>query len=666
MKQNVNEILISASVLSAYWEYGRNDMLDLLMPFLKYSIASTTKENGVVDIHSITEMFKKEFGYFDIPLDVVTTLMKRLSPHTLKKESGKFTLIKSLENEYTDYRSRLLLKKEHQEKVCSALCDYLNENIPNRKFNMESTLDSLFQFFQRNGFFVVRNTEELNELYCKAGRLDYEIARFVLNQYERKSTIFDYLAEMVEGYFVSTALSYQNSSSSVKTRFKKMHCYLDTRIIINALGLHLPQEVTQSSKEFINMLRGTGAEVFCFSHNLDEIKSIIAAYRNCLTNPRNSSSNTLEFFDEKQYTPSDVDTYLAMLERKITSLGIQIVDAPSHDYLSYNSEAHIDYVGLQSVLKEKMRYNPKSMEKAADNDCKSIESILLLRNGDKPTELEKAKCIFVSTSYNLGGIVNTFLGYDKLRVVPIVISEVELSSWLWIRNYSTHKDFPKSQLLLNAMMASEMPSPIFLDALFDKVEKMQDSGQLTAEEAVALRTDLFCRKEIYKSSAGDADELSESTILDTRDKLKKQYQGEIRNKYVGISEELRLERERTTKTKNRAYEAIKQAGEKRYKIMYRAGMIIASIAFAVLLVVLLIFFFANFGWSETSSTIKRIASVIFAVLDVIGYAQLVLSGKGKIKKFVKDLAANARNKAEDKKRLEYSFLLCTDEKSEQL
>ena len=42
---NVNEILISAAVMSTYWEHGRKDMLDILMPFLKYSIASTTKIN---------------------------------------------------------------------------------------------------------------------------------------------------------------------------------------------------------------------------------------------------------------------------------------------------------------------------------------------------------------------------------------------------------------------------------------------------------------------------------------------------------------------------------------------------------------------------------------------------------------------------------------------
>ena len=97
MKNKINDILICASVLSAYWEYGRFDTLDFLMPFLKYSIASTTKINETVDVSKIKELFKSEFGYFDIPIDVVNTLLKRLSPKTLRKDGASYVLCFSLE-----------------------------------------------------------------------------------------------------------------------------------------------------------------------------------------------------------------------------------------------------------------------------------------------------------------------------------------------------------------------------------------------------------------------------------------------------------------------------------------------------------------------------------------------------------------------------------------
>ena len=137
-----------------------------------------------------------------------------------------------------------------------------------------------------------------------------------------------------------------------------------------------------------------------------------------------------------------------------------------------------------------MKYNPKSIDKASDNDCKRIESIMLLRNGFKPKELDKAKYIFVSNSYFLEEISSSYLGFDVEQVIPAVISEIKLASWLWIRNYSTHRDFPKKQLLLNAMMVSEIPTAQFLELFFDKLEKMSASGSLTEDEAVILRSDI--------------------------------------------------------------------------------------------------------------------------------------------------------------------------------
>lgn len=481
--------------------------------------------------------------------------------------------------------------------------------------------------------------------------MDYEIARFVLDQNNNKTAIFEYLVEMVEGYFISTAISYQSKTGSPKTKFKKMHCYLDTRIVINALGLHLPKDLTLSTNEFLSMLRVTGAEVFCFKHNLSEVKSIISAYRASLTNSTYQSGNTLEFFDEMRFTPADVDNYLTVLEKKIETLGIRIVDAPDHD-LSYKEEAHIDYLGLQNELKARMKYNYRSIDKASDTDCKSVESIMLLRNGDKPTELEKAKYIFVSNSYNLEGIVNTFLGHDKEHTVPTVISEIELASWLWIRNYATHRDFPKDQLLLNAIMASEMPSSQFLEVFYDKIEKMCAIGQLTDDEAVSLRTDMFCRKEIYKVSYGDSDEISDESVMDIRERLKRKYIGEANSEIRSINSKLKDELDKRAKVKRRIFEEVHKTGELQYQQIYSVGIVIATVFFVFIALGIVALSCINLGLPEIDSIIKRIAGAVLCVLDVVGYIQLVLGTQGKINQCIRRIAKNSQNRAEDKKKRE--------------
>lgn len=147
MINNADEVLISSSVLCTYWEHSRNDMLDLLMPFLKYAIASKVNEGDVIPVGEITEMFKSEFGYYDIPQDVILTLLKRLSPAVLKKEKNSYKLRVSLTREYEDYKKNYLIKKERQEKVCQVLAEYLEANIPGRTYNKDTALESLFAFF---------------------------------------------------------------------------------------------------------------------------------------------------------------------------------------------------------------------------------------------------------------------------------------------------------------------------------------------------------------------------------------------------------------------------------------------------------------------------------------------------------------------------------------
>lgn len=660
---NTDDILISASVLSTYWEHGRNDMLDLLMPFLKYAIASTTKKNEKVPVELVTQMFKQEFGYYEIPINVVKTLLNRLSPKQLMRNHGEYYLIVSLSEELEDYKNKRIEKKERQDKVCTELANYLNVKIPGSKYDSNAALICLFSFFQRKGLFVYKETEQLNQLFSRQDRINYEIAQFVLEQNYNKSVLFDYLVEMVEGYFVSTAISYQNSSNSSKTKFKNMHCYLDTRIIINALGLHLPEELTKSAKEFVNMLRESGAEIYCFNHILSEIRSIIIAYKNCLNNSNYISSNTLELFDSMKYTSSDVDTYLSMLEEKIESLGIIIVDTPEYS-LPYNEDVFVDHSKLQEELKSRMKYNPKSAEKASDNDCKSVESILLLRNGNSPTEIEKANYIFVSGSYYLKGIVNNFLGYNKDHIVPVVLSDTELSSWLWIRSYTTHKDFPKDQLLLNATLASEMPSSQFLDNLYEKIEIMKTTGKLTEDEAIAIRSDYFCRKELYKAANGDSSDILEESILDTRKRLKEQYLSDANKEIQRVSYQLKQERQKSNTKMGKAYESIRKAGEKRHHFVIVVGTTIATILYFIVMVVIVSLYLLTYQWIPVNGIMSIIACVLLIILDVFGYFQSVIGSAGTIKKLINKIAINAKNKAEDKKREDLAFLF-DDENTEE-
>lgn len=53
-----NKTLISTAMLSAYWEKEKKDTLDLIDPFIKYSIAKTTTVGNAIDIPQLSAYFK--------------------------------------------------------------------------------------------------------------------------------------------------------------------------------------------------------------------------------------------------------------------------------------------------------------------------------------------------------------------------------------------------------------------------------------------------------------------------------------------------------------------------------------------------------------------------------------------------------------------------------
>lgn len=117
--------------------------------------------------------------------------------------------------------------------------------------------------------------------------------------------------------FVSSAISFQPDNGSLpNSKFKNLHCYLDTRVIIDALGLRL-NSGHKAANELLEMLRAEQAKICCFEHTVEEIRDIIRAYKYSLLNPSSKVvHNTLEHWDEKNVSIEYINRYNSLLEKK--------------------------------------------------------------------------------------------------------------------------------------------------------------------------------------------------------------------------------------------------------------------------------------------------------------------------------------------------------------
>jgi hypothetical protein len=82
---------MGTAMLSAVWEKEQKDTIDLLIPFIKFAIANKTNIHEILDIKQKTLYFKEEFGYTNIPQNVID---KMLTNYKIKNQ--KKNIIKKL------------------------------------------------------------------------------------------------------------------------------------------------------------------------------------------------------------------------------------------------------------------------------------------------------------------------------------------------------------------------------------------------------------------------------------------------------------------------------------------------------------------------------------------------------------------------------------------
>lgn len=649
-----NNVLISTAMLNAYWEKEKRDTLELLVPFVKYSIAQTTAQGSEIDVSTMIGHFRKEFGYESIPTNVITLILNRLSPAILKRYKGKYILKVSLDEDVQKFEKGHTQFLERRSKVAQALKAFLNENLTLcDQYDEEIAMQALITFFATNGLCVIRDTMLLEMLKKSDDALKYCIAQFILQEWNAKSYIFNYIEDMVKGFFVSTVISLQPQNITVAhSKFKGLQCYIDTRIIINALGLHLP-EAKEASLELLQMLKAKGAELCCFEHNYREIEDIVAAYKNGLKNPRNNRSHqTLEGWDEQKYTVTDVERYQILLASKITALGIKVIPRPSiSDLQAYPFNDN----DLVSYIEERMNYGNRD---ALETDVSSVASILLLREGHRALEIEKSKAIFITSNIKLVSVVNSFLEENNVcfpenEAMPI-ITDMDMSSIVWLKCYSTHKDYPKQRLIEHALVALE-PSPALLTTFFDIVDRIESEGGITEDEAAIIRTDAFCRKELANTVKGDNSSITEQTVYDIKDKLRKKYVGAAEEKTDLNYKKYIEERETNRNSIVKALENVKTIRQTAYNKIYELLNVIAWI-----IIVGLIFSFIILSVIGVKDNGQIWRAMILLFFSICGTVDMVASKMNHIKRLIKYIATAISDRLADKKKAEYVEILGID------
>ncbi len=234
--------IISLAMLYALWQSKRQDLLDLIQPFIMYAVGDTTKVGEKIDLDKISARMEEEFGYKSFQTTVVKRVLLRetsskinVDERKIKRKNRDFYLIGDLSIQIDKFSSKRTDCKSRVDIVTKALSDFLNvKEVYNRNdYTQRETEVFLLSFFERQGSAIVSSVEDLHQITAKNNEIDFCIGKFIIAEHEKKSALMDYIVELVKGYFVTTAIYLQAENPNITTAsFRDVTFYLDTRILL--------------------------------------------------------------------------------------------------------------------------------------------------------------------------------------------------------------------------------------------------------------------------------------------------------------------------------------------------------------------------------------------------------------------------------------------------
>ena len=512
--------LYTVSMLSAMLENGTGNYLDLLTPFVLYSLPNTA--DSKISVDEVTDKMR-EFGFKDFPHKTTERILERLckanengityvrsSTVNKKRTFWVLTVYSTSEFDTNKYEMRRKI-----DGILKAMQGFFETHFYHNTLDLDEIRSKLIAFFENNGLTVIQNVGDLKLLQKETGSDSFEVARFVLDEYDKKSLIYDDLCEVTKGFLTYKALYYftDDHKNSMESKFRDVTFYLDCSLVLDALGYDTPED-EKAIKELIRLVRRNGGDVKVFRHTTEEAAKLIEAFANQL---HHKNRFRLDGLASKDF-PKEMLLMLAgqVADTLKSNVQVDTVDAPTledaHNHMHYLGE-----VGIVDWLKQNRTKNGEitySDEERFGFDAKSLNAISMLRGAYHPNYIEHAKAMLVTQDMWLNRCLRDLYGERFKAELLFSISDTELVSLLWLRDYKEASNLPSDILIANAHAACRVSQEV-MDRAIQIANSMVEAGTLNLDAALLVTAHPDFKGFLAERVRNNPEMLSEGEIRDT-------------------------------------------------------------------------------------------------------------------------------------------------------
>lgn len=432
-------------------------------------------------------------------------------------------------------------------------------------------------------------------------------AKFLVNAFarhvhENNAEVFAYLRTIVEGHLLANALVFPDVSA-VTRKFRRTKVFLDTRVILNALGYN-GAAYQAPAKDMLEILYEEGVQLWCFRHTFDEVCGILNALARSFhrKDAADASHTIARVFHARGHSESDVLLAIATLEKDLARLRIKVEERPP-----YVAEYQIDESELDGLLQDTIHY---VSDQARVRDVESLSAIYRLRKGGQYPIIEECHALFVTTNALVVRVSGKFFNsYQSADSAPVCISDHHLTTILWLKKPMAVPDLPFKQIIADSYAAVE-PSEEMWRKFLVELAKLQERGDITAEEYFLFRSAIEARSLLMEATLGNPEVFVEGTVPEIVEKCRESIKAE--------AEARRQEAEKQTQKLQRKLETIDLQIE-RFADLVAIG--VSKILFVVFLVLLVIGAYSTFS-SRGPNWLTYPLAIAQGILLVLSVANL--------------------------------------------
>lgn len=552
MLMKKNDTFITQAMLSSYMAVETKDYLELILPFVCMCLPE--KRDDIIELEKIQNVLKNKFG-LDIPVNVVEKLLLRLC----KQKRG--AVVKKIPSGYVvnsiynadEFENRTIKIKKSIDAVISKMQKYMHKEKYIKDISSDKMREYLAVFLDTYNYSVFDDTKNLDTITLdKNSESNYYVAQFILSEYENDTVEFQDILEIIKGSLIAKSIYYFMDSENdiTKKRIKGTRFILDTRVLIDVLGLNLQQECN-AAQELLELIINHGGKVVTFDYYVEELRGIIHRFEK---SPETRLELSLNCFVRNGYSSQDVYAYAETIEDRLQKCGVTIIQKPDYEKNIDAQKWHIDYAQLRDVLNQQIDYRTKREEYYSDaliHDVDTIEAVAYERGNSKRCSIFDCKAIFITKNTDICNTIYRLYKNDRFKngEVNFAMSDVDLTSIIWLSTFGKNSDLPKMKLLEHAYSAC-VPSRIVMKEFLDKVHLLEKSEKISQEMAIVLRSQYATINDLSEISCNKEGTVTDAVIYEMERRIKNRAEREVKIQLKTEISELQKEREEVEEDRN--------------------------------------------------------------------------------------------------------------------